>query len=54
MKKVYISPEIKVVTFTARHNILESSYIGFGNGVIESRRSSSDFWDSEYDDEKDE
>lgn len=35
MKKKYISPEIKVATFTARNNILESSYIGPGRGPLD-------------------
>ena len=52
MKKKYISPEIKVVTFTARNNILESSYIGPGHGPLDAKGSIG-FWDSE-DDEYDE
>lgn len=52
MKKRYISPEIKVATFTAWDNLLESSYIGPGHGKLDAKGSIG-FWDSE-DDEYDE
>ena len=51
MKNRYIPPETKVVTFTARSKILESSYIGHGDGVIEAKRRSIGPWDSEDDNE---
>ena len=56
MKNRYIPPETKVVTFTARSKILESSYIGQGDGVLEARRrrSSYGFWDSEDNNESEE
>lgn len=54
MKNRYIPPEIKVVTFAVRSNILESSYIGQGDGVIEARRRSIGISVSEADDEYDE
>jgi len=54
MKNRYIPPEIKVVTFTARSKILESSYIGQGDGVLEARKNTFGFWDSESDNESEE
>ena len=51
MKSIYTPPEIKVVTLTARNKILESSYIGHGDGVIEAKRRSIGPWDSEDDNE---
>ena len=37
MKKVYFSPEIKVVTLRYVHNILESSWLGAGDGEVEAK-----------------
>ena len=54
MKNRYIPPELKVVTFAVRSNILESSYIGLGDGVIEARKNTFGFWDSESDNESEE
>lgn len=37
MKKVYFSPEIKVATFRCKHRILESSWLGEGDGEVEAK-----------------
>lgn len=48
MKKVYFSPEIKVVTLRCVHKILESSWLGEGDGEVEAQG----FYGSwEFDDE---
>lgn len=48
MKKVYFSPEIKVVTFRFKHRILESSWLKPGDGEVEAQG----FYGSwEFDDE---
>ena len=44
MKNRYIPPELKV----------ESSYIGQGDGVLEARKNTFGFWDSESDNESEE
>lgn len=52
MKKKYFSPEMKVATYTIGDNILESSYLGPGNGPLEAKTSYG-FWDPEDEDEYD-
>ena len=37
MKKVYLSPEIEVVTLRYVQNILESTWLGEGDGEVEAK-----------------
>ncbi len=37
MKKVYFSPEIEIVNLGYFHNILESTWIGEGDGEVEAK-----------------